>query len=290
MAGLTAIERFAYNLLGERARASKSLPKLEEALRKAQMPVRAEAYLAKCILYGLVGTVLGLVLGVTVVALLVAQLGLPPATWAMAVFAAPMVGYTTYVALFATPASSAKKRGKNINQRLAYATNYVAAMASAGVIPAEIFKSLAKQAIYGEVAKEAAMIYKDLEVHGKDIVTSLRRAIDRSPSVKFKELLQGAITTVSSGGDLTAYFQQKAQRYQWENRVEQKTFIDTMGLMAETYVTAAVAGPLFLIVMVAIIVLMGSGTMMQLQLIIYILLPVINFGFMFGLKSMIPEV
>ncbi|HUR62058.1 MAG TPA: type II secretion system F family protein [Candidatus Thermoplasmatota archaeon] len=290
MAGLSPIDRFAYNLLGERARTAKTLPKLEESLRKAQMPVRAEAYLAKCILFGGIGAVFGFVLGLVLISVLVLQLGLPAATWVLVVFVPPMVGYTTYVAMFATPASNAKKRGKNINQRLAYATNYIAAMASAGVIPAEIFKSLAKQEIYGEVAKEAAMIYKDLEVHGKDIVTSLRRAIDRSPSIKFQELLQGGITTVSSGGDLTAYFQQKAQRYQWENRVEQKTFIDTMGLMAETYVTAAVAGPLFLIVMVAIIVLMGSGTMVQLQLIIFLLLPVINFGFMFGLKSMIPEV
>jgi len=134
------------------------------------------------------------------------------------------------------------------------------------------------------------MIFKDLEVHGKDIVTALRRSIDRTPSVKFQELLQGAITTVTSGGDLTSYFRNKAARYQWENRVEQKSFIETMGLMAETYVTAAVAGPLFLLVMVAIIVLMGSGQMSQLQLIIYLLLPVINVGFMFGVKSMIPEV
>ena len=96
--------------------------------------------------------------------------------------------------------------------------------------------------------------------------------------------------TLTSGGDLTGYFRQKAIRYQWENRVEQKTFIETMGLMAETYVTAAVAGPLFLLVMVAIIVLMGSGTMTQLQLLVYLLLPVINLGFMFGLKNMIPEV
>jgi flagellar protein FlaJ len=290
MAGLSRLDRLAYNLLGERARRSHSLEKLGEALRKAQMPVRPEAHLAKCWFFAAVSAVMGVAFGGLGIAALVSVLGLPPTVWVFIVFIPPMVGYVAYVVVFSTPASAAKKRGKNINQRLAYSTNYVAAMASAGVIPAEIFKSLAKQAIYGEVAKEAAMIYKDLEVHGKDIVTALRRAIDRSPSIKFQELLQGAITTITSGGDLTGYFRQKASRYQWENRVEQKTFIETMGLMAETYVTAAVAGPLFLIVMVAIIVLMGSGSMMQLQLIIYLLLPVINFGFMFGLKSMIPEV
>ena len=288
---LTTVDRFAYNLFGARTRTrEKDLAKLDEALRRAQMPVRSEAYLAKVWLFTAITAALSLVFGLFIIAFLVAFLGLPAVTWVFIIFLPPMFGYIGYVALFSTPASAAKKRGKDINVRLPYATNYIAAMASAGVIPAEIFKSLAKQHIYGEVAKEAAMIYKDLEVHGKDIVTALRRAIDRCPSVKFQEMLQGAITTTSSGGDLTAYFRQKAARYQWENRVEQKTFIETMGLMAETYVTAAVAGPLFLIVMVAIIVLMGSGEMTQLQLIIYLLLPVINLGFMFGLKSMIPEV
>ncbi|HUR64583.1 MAG TPA: type II secretion system F family protein [Candidatus Thermoplasmatota archaeon] len=290
MAGLGALDRTAYNWLGERARASKSLAKLDESLRKAQMPVRAEAYLAKCMVIALATAVVSLFLAVLGLFAAMSLLDLPAASWVLVVFVPPMAGYIAYVATVATPASNAKKRAKNINQRLAYATNYIAAMASAGVIPAEIFKSLAKQDIYGEVAKEAAMIYKDLEVHGKDIVTSLRRAIDRTPSIKFQELLQGGITTITSGGDLTSYFRQKAARYQWENRVEQKSFIDTMGLMAETYVTSAVAGPLFLIVMVAIIVLMGSGTMSQLQLVIFLLLPVINLGFMLGLKAMIPEV
>lgn len=287
---MNGLERFAYNIFGARARKSKSLPKLEEDLRRARIPVRSEAYLARVFAYTLITITVTLLLTVLLVPLFVALLDLPAIIW-LAVLVVPfMAGGIGYFALSSTPASTAKKRGKDINLKLPYATNYIAAMASAGVIPAEIFKSLAKQEIYGDVAKEAAMIYKDLEVHGKDIVTALRRAIDRSPSIKFVELLQGAITTVTSGGDLTAYFRQKAVRYQWENRVEQKQFIETMGLMAETYVTAAVAGPLFLLVMVAIIVLMGSGTMMQLQLIIYLLLPVINVGFMFGLKSMIPEV
>lgn len=287
---MNGLERFAYNIFAARARKSKGLPKLEESLRRARIPVRSEAYLARVFLYTLITTAVTFLLTLLLVPLLAAVLGLPPVVW-LAVLVVPVLcGAIGYAALASSPASEAKKRGKNVNLRLPYATNYIAAMASAGVIPAEIFKSLAKQDIYGDVAKEAAMIYKDLEVHGKDIVTALRRAIDRSPSVKFEELLQGAITTVTSGGDLTGYFRQKAARYQWENRVEQKQFIETMGLMAETYVTAAVAGPLFLLVMVAIIVLMGSGTMMQLQLIIYLLLPVINIGFMFGLKSMIPEV
>lgn len=287
---MNGLQRLGYNLFAARARKAAVLPKLDEDLRRARITVRAEAYLASTMLYTVLTGGVSFVLALVLVPLLILVLDLPAFTWGAVLVVPVLSAAIGYAALMSTPSSTAKKRGKDINLKLPYATNYIAAMASAGVIPAEIFKSLARQEIYGDVSKEAAMIFKDLEVHGKDIVTALRRAIDRSPSVKFEELLQGAITTVTSGGDLTGYFRQKATRYQWENRVEQKQFIETMGLMAETYVTAAVAGPLFLLVMVAIIVLMGSGTMIQIQLIVYLLLPVINVGFMLGLRAMIPEV
>jgi hypothetical protein len=55
-------------------------------------------------------------------------------------------------------------------------------------------------------------------------------------------------------------------------------------------VTAAVAGPLFLIIMMAIMgTLSGQGTA-QLSLAVYLMLPVVNAGFIFGLSTMTPEV
>lgn len=286
---LTPLQRRAFDMFGERAKRAKSLEKLGESLRQAHMPLRPEAHLAYAIL-------LGILIGATtlVLALLIVLGGIVALEWSWLTifvipFAALLVGFIGFIAVQSTPASNAKGRGKKIDNKAPYVANYVAAMSSAGVIPLDIFKSLARQEIYGEAAREAAWIYKDMEVHGMDIVSALNRAASRTPSKKFQELVQGAITTITSGGDLTAYFRARADRFQFENRVDQKTFIETMGIMAETYVTAAVAGPLFLIVMVAIIVLIGSGQMSQLQLIVYLLLPVINIGFIFGVKAMIPE-
>lgn len=287
---LTWTQRMGFRYFGRQVKKSKGIAKLDEQLQQAQMGVRGEAYLAGAYFVGALAAVA--VLAVALLGFLVAVVLFDtPMVYGVFVLLTPGIGYYLgYAALATTPASNAKKRGKNINMKLPYAVNYITAMASAGVIPAEIFKSLARQEVYGEVAREAAWIYKDLEVHGMDVVTALHRAIERSPSIKFQDLLQGAITTITSGGDLTGYFRAKANRLQWENRQEQQQFIETMGLMAEAYVTAAVAGPLFLIVMVAIFVLIGSGDMIILQSIIYLLLPVASLGFMVGLKSMIPEV
>lgn len=291
---LKSAQRLWFKLFGSFAQRRLRPDRYEENLRRAQITIRSEAFLAEQLANALL-TLFGSFMFVGVFQILAVPRLAPsiptlarvaPTLWVLPFFFAGIV----WILGTANPSSRAKKRAKDINLKLPYALNYVAAMASAGVIPTEIFQSLSRQRIYGEVAKEAAWIYKDIQIHGKDIVTALRRSIDRTPSIKFQEFLQGAITTITSGGDLKEYFQQKAQRYQWENRQEQKVFIDTMGLMAETYVTVAVAGPLFMMVMMAIIaIISGEGTR-NLSLLTYILLPVINAGYVFLLKSMIPEV
>lgn len=287
---VSAFQRTAFRFFGGRASKSAKLPDLQLDLTKARISIRAELFLANAWMVGAISAVVTTVLFLLGIAVLVLQYDQHPAIFVM-VAVGPGIGwFLGTLAILGDPPSKAKKRGKDIDLKLPFATNYIAAMSSAGVIPAEVFRSLARQPVYGAVTEEAAWIYKDLEVHGKDIITAMRRAMNRSPSGKFQDLIQGAVTTISSGGDLTAYFSQKAARLQWENRIEQRTFIETMGLMAEAYVTAAVAGPLFLLVMVSIFVLMGSGEMSMMQMLIFGLLPVINIGFIFGLKSMIPEV
>ncbi len=287
---VTPLQRTAFRLFGDRALASKNLAQLDINLRKARIPVRPEAFLARVWFTSAIVAATATVMALLLFLAVVVALAVPLVFGVFVLLVPGIAGGLTYVVLYGDPASKAKSRKKKIDAKLPYATNYITAMASAGVIPAEIFKSLATQEVYGEAAREAASIYKDLHIHGKDIVTALLRAIDRTPSVKFQDLLQGAITTITSGGDLTSYFRTKANRLQWENRQEQQRFVETMGLMAEAYVTAAVAGPLFLLVMVAIFVLIGSGDMIILQMLVYGLLPIANLGFMIGLRVMIPEV
>ena len=123
-------------------------------------------------------------------------------------------------------------------------------MASAGVTPTEIFKSLSKQEIYSEIMEEAAWIYRDVELLGLDILTAIKTNIDRTPSERFKEFLQGMVVTVTSGGSLKTYFMHKADQYMWENRQTQKQLLETLGIMAESYVTAAVAGVLLLLIVI----------------------------------------
>jgi archaeal flagellar protein FlaJ len=290
---LNEFQRVSYKLLGPSIERRMDMTKLESDLRRARLGVRAEAYMSTALGLTILSALFGLLISAFVLFVLVPTIfpAAPKAIYVLFPIVPLLMAVGTYTTFLASPASRAKARGKNLNQRIPYALNYIAAMASAGVNIDQVFRSLGEQeVVYGECAKEAQAIYRDMAYFGRDSITAMRRAIDRSPSDKWQEFLQGAITTVTSGGNLQLYFASKAERFMWENRQEQKAFVDMMGLMAETYVTAVVAGPLFLIVMMSIMGMLGGSGPGSLYLIVYMLLPIANMGFAFALSAMTPEV
>lgn len=198
-----------------------------------------------------------------------------------------VLGTIVYTILVSRPGSLAKSRKKKIDANLAYAVNFISAMASAGVTPTEIFKSLSKQEIYSEITEEAAWIYRDVELLGQDILTAIKTNIERTPSERFKEFLQGMVVTVTSGGSLKTYFMHKADQYMWENRQAQKQMMETLGIMAESYVTAAVAGILLLLIVIPLMMIIsGNWNIMFLMILILMVVPLIHIGFAVVIRIM----
>src|SRR5207245_1845471 len=148
------------------------------------------------------------------------------------------------------PATIAKKRAHKLDKRISGAMSFISAMASANVPVDVIFKELSKQTVYGEVAREAEWITRDTELLGLDILTAIRKAAQRSPSSKFQDFLQGVVTTSTSGGQLKPYFLVKAEQFEKEDRLEMRKKMETLGMLAESFVTVVVAFPLFLGLMI----------------------------------------
>jgi archaeal flagellar protein FlaJ len=142
------------------------------------------------------------------------------------------------------------------------------------------------------VSREVAWLVRDIDLLGMDLLTSINRAIARSPSLRFQEFLQGAKTTILSGGDLKEYFQSKAEQYMSENRRTQREFLDGLGILAESYVTVVIAGPLFMLVLLSIMLLIGrqaASSVAFLFLLIFIVLPLAHTAFSWVIRNMAPE-
>ena len=170
-------------------------------------------------------------------------------------------------------------RGDRLEKFLPYAASYTAAMAAANATPMKIFKSLAaNEDIYGEIAYDSAMIYRDISLLGMDLITAIKHAVDRAASPWATEFFQGMVGTLSSGGNLKLYFLNRAEHYMRENRIRLTMFLETLGLMAESYVVVAVAMPLFLIVMLVIMFwVSGAGSQISEGMVYGIVMGVLPF-------------
>ena len=285
---LTKYQRISYRWFG-RLGERRANTHLQEALQSAHMEIRPGAYLSYVMLSTILGLLSSLIVVVifTFVLLPIAGVVLDTGLIVFFMFIPMFIGVIIYAVLLSRPKSKAKARKKNIDMNLAYAINFISAMASAGVTPTEIFKSLSKQDIYAEVKEESAWIYRDVGLLGFDILSAIKKNIARTPSQRFKEFLQGMVVTVTSGGSLKTYFMHKADQYLWENRNQQKQLLETLGIMAESYVTAAVAGVLLLLIVIPLMMIItGDWNAMFLYVLILLIVPLIHIGFSVVIRGM----
>ena len=195
----------------------------------------------------------------------------------------PLVIGLVYIQL---PSSKAKTRGKNIDRYLPYVANFINTMSVAGISPSEIFGTLSGIELYGEVQKEAKKITTEIELMGIDAITALKNSIAISPSKKWKEFIQGIIGVIQSGSELGPYFDRCVDRYMSEDLDERKKNLDTLAVMAESFVVTVVAFPLFLLIIITIMGLTSGGISFDfLYIMAFGILPMAYLGFYVMMKS-----
>lgn len=306
---MNGFERVAFKLLGSYAEKKRdAYSQLRNDLVTARMKVPFEVYISTAYLSSVIaGLIAAVLLGIVTYLLnipsmikyqgavpdfmlVISQYSLIIGTILAVVISLAVVGGITFLIFLIYPSMIAGNRRRNIDATLPYAINYITAMSTAGIPPAEIFRQLGGSPMYGESAVEARFIAMEIDLFGKDLIDALRLISATTPSLRMKEFLQGAMGCISAGSSLTEYFRTKAEQYSLENRQSQKLFLDTLGLISESYVTAMVAGPLFLIILQSIMTILSQSTQpMMLYVIIYMIIPFGSLMFVILISSMTPE-
>jgi archaellum biogenesis protein FlaJ (TadC family) len=105
---------------------------------------------------------------------------------------------------------------------------------------------------------EIKKIAKEINIMNVDSITALKNAIDISPSRKFQEVLQGIIGTIQSGSELHLYLQNSVTKLMEDDFVERKKDLDLLGVIAEIFVTCAIAFPIFLVIILTVFGFFGA--------------------------------
>ena len=279
---LSGFETFSRVLFGWLGRLlTKDSVGLRNQLVKARIPLLPEDYVATSIMQVITAFLVGLGITLGLLLFLIPEVieTLPVAGGedgdtinvsktqeaVIAVFLCIVIPLLIALVQWLTPALQESSRASNMDRQLPFAASYVSAMAAANATPTQTFKSLARnEDIYGEISVDAAWIFHSMEFMGRDLVTTLKEAVDRTPSERFAEFIQGIIGTVTSGGNLKLYFLNRSEYYAQQNRVHVKDVLQQMALFSEAYVVVAVALPIFAMI-IAVITFWVSGAGMQLE-------------------------
>ena len=202
----------------------------------------------------------------------------------------PIVALVTFQAYMIYPAFNASTRKTKIDIMLPHAVSFCYGMSKGGIPVYDIFKDLSmNKNVYGEVSTEISQIVRDVELMGRDTSTAIRNAASTTPSPTFQDFLLNLIPMFESGSTVDQYFAVKMNQYFEHARKTQEMFLKTLEMIAEVYVVAFVATPIFLMIMLVSAGLTNVNQSASLYTALYFGIPLGSIVFIVMLDSITPK-
>ena len=257
-----------------------------EVLNEANLPETYYDYLARTYVYAFVAGLVGLVVGILFTGYLVFTGSLsssisPIVAYLQAGVLSVLAGVVTFFivryALLRRPYAIASARRREIETTLPHAIFFMYALSYGGMDIESVFRSTADaENQYGEVSKEFQGMVNDIEYFGTDLITAIRNTRNRTPSPGLASFLDDLLTVVDSGGDVTTFLDRESEKYIERANDEQESFLETLSLISEVYLALLVAGPLFVLVGLLVVAILGGQVVGGIFLTVYLIVPLMS--------------
>jgi len=197
-----------------------------------------------------------------------------------------LFGGLTYWLRWWWPSYTADERARRIEASLPRTIAFVYALSRSGMEFPKVMRILSNNhAVYGDAADEVNVAVRNMDMFGQDMISAIHTMAHRTPSAQFKEFSENLASVLQSGRSLSSFLEQQYQDFQEEAESQQAKLLDLLATLAEVYVTALVAGPLFLITILVVIGIAVGNTVEPLQVLVYVILPSANLLFIIYLSS-----
>ncbi len=260
---------------------------LKLTLRKAGIEKSVRMYLSVRIFWAVILAI------VSLIALIAVWLAVEGFSIFLVIILPVLVLTSMFVYSWVYPSYLVGVRKRKLEAALPTAASYMTAMASAGVTPDRIFLSLTKEKIGEAIVKDAKKISRDIQIFGYDIVLALSQASLRSPSPKYSSFLEGIVGTFTSGGELQRFLEVSTETLMEDKVQSERNFIETLGIMAELFMVLGVVSPIFFIVILAMMSMLGGAgaenSTIMMAVLVYIIIPVSEMAIIVLIDAAQPE-
>ena len=168
-----------------------------------------------------------------------------------------VIPLTVFFSIYFYPSTEKSTISKKIDQELPFAVIHMSAISGSGIPPSEIFKIIGMGKEYPALSKEFRKILNQINIYGYDLVTALTNSSKSSPSPKLSELFSGVATTISSGGELSDFFEKRADTLLMDYRLEREKFTKIAETFMDIYISIVIAAPMILMLLLIMMFITG---------------------------------
>ncbi len=252
------IHVFSYKLLNDHVKFMyPKLGSLEKSIKQAMMPIPFEVYVSSMVFFSMIAGVCGIIMGLVAIQ----YINIQPASvgFLLPLITGLMLFGMTFGLLKLIPSIRVKNRSSRLSEEIPHFIGYMSTLATSGLTLEGIFKAIAKEETNEDIVKDARFITRNINILGMDLITAIKDLIDRTPVGPYSELLDGAIVTVSTGGDLKEYFNATAKVQLEEKKMLLQKTTEALGSVAEIYTILLIVFPLLAVIMLSIMGIMSPS-------------------------------
>ena len=185
-------------------------------------------------------------------------------------------------------------RRREIKNDIPFAVIHMAAVAGSGARLVDIFGMLLQSNEYKALSGEIKRIMNYVHLFGYNLTTALKSVAETTPSNEFKDILNGMISSIESGGNIKSFLKNKAEDTLIKYRAERKKYVETLSTYTDIYTAILIAAPLLFVIVLVLISIVGDklggldiGFIEKMGT--FVVVPALNIGFIIFMNIVQPE-
>ena len=203
-----------------------------------------------------------------------------------------LIPAVTFISMFVYPSLEKKSIEARIDRELPFATIHMASISGSMIEPSKIFSIVVSTHEYPYTEKELIKLLNEANVLGYDLVEALRNRAFNCSSRKLAEIFNGLATSINSGGNLTEFFNKRAETLMFEYKLDREKQTRASETFMDIYISVVIAAPMILMLLLMMMKISGLGISLSTGMISLIMVAgvsLINFVFIMFLHLKQPE-
>jgi len=199
----------------------------------------------------------------------------------------PLLGFLAMVSAIFYPKILLSQRKRELNDRFHLLITHMTVLATTKIDRMEVFRTLAKEDEYGELAMEMYRITQLVDTWNLSLDDACRRRAKEVPSDTFSDFLDRLAYTLGAGQSLEDYLLSEQQQIIQHYTTVYRSSLDSLEVMKDLYLSMILSMTFALVFAVVLPVLTGTNPTMTVSAVIVMYI-FVQSGFYLAIRSMAP--